>query len=262
MFKVEKVTDENRQRVIDFLSSDVLRHFFALYDIQHDAEHTAMFAAFENGDLKGYILVYTALEFPSVILECNDDTVEKLIEETPKDGFIMHAPIDLLPAIKRKFPNAKHYVEDYMLIKTNEASFFTSQNVRKLRRSDAANLAMLLSSRKERLKATPESCADLITRMQMYGVFTHSELVSCAGSFLQLPQVWLVGGVYTHPEHRNKGYATLATSAITEEALKASKAAVLFVRSDNYSAVHAYEKIGYKRIGKRLWVDVGTGIRP
>jgi predicted GNAT family acetyltransferase len=72
----------------------------------------------------------------------------------------------------------------------------------------------------------------------------------------------MIGGVYTHPEHRNKGYSTLATSAVTEEALENAEAAALFVRSDNYPAIRAYEKIGYKKIGEKLWVDVGTGLMP
>jgi predicted GNAT family acetyltransferase len=72
----------------------------------------------------------------------------------------------------------------------------------------------------------------------------------------------MIGGVYTHPDYRSRGYATLATSAVTEEALKNAEAAALFVRSDNYSAIKAYEKIGYRNIGEKLWIDVGTGMRP
>jgi predicted GNAT family acetyltransferase len=49
---------------------------------------------------------------------------------------------------------------------------------------------------------------------------------------------------------------------VTEEALKNAEAAALFVRSDNYPAIKAYEKIGYKKIGEKLWVDVGTGLKP
>jgi predicted GNAT family acetyltransferase len=72
----------------------------------------------------------------------------------------------------------------------------------------------------------------------------------------------MIGGVYTHPTHRNKGYATLAVSKVTEQALRNAEAAALFVRSDNYPAIRAYEKIGYKKIGEKLWVDMGTGLRP
>jgi len=63
-------------------------------------------------------------------------------------------------------------------------------------------------------------------------------MVSYAGSFIQLPQIWMIGGVYTAPNHRNKGYASLATSAVTKEALRKAGKASLFVRSDNFPAIN------------------------
>ena len=263
MVVVEKVVENNKQRVIDSLRLDIIKHVFALYDIQYEPEHTTMYAASENGNLKGYILIYRVLDFPSIVLECDNDTAEKLIEYTPKNHFIMHIPPNLLPSVKRKFPNAKQYVEDWMLVKQEQANFFKSEHVHRLgSEDDAARLAILLSNREDRPVGTIEKYMGLISKTLVYGVSIDSELVSYAGSFLQLPQVWMIGGVYTHPNHRNKGYATLATSAVTEEALKNAEAAALFVRSDNYSAIRVYEKIGYKKIGEKLWVDVETGLKP
>lgn len=263
MSEVEKVDEDNKQRLIDFLGSDVIRHVFAFYDTQHEPEHTTVYAAFEDEDLKGYILIYTALEFPSIVLECESDTAGKLIEYAPENHFIMHAPPDLLPIIKRRFPDAKHYVENWMLVRKGQASFFQSKFVRRLRsEDDASRLAMLLSTREDRPRRTVKKYIDWISKMPVYGVLINDELVSYAGSFLQLPQVWMIGGVYTNPNHRNKDYATLATSAVTEEALKNAETAALFVRSDNYPAIRVYEKIGYRTLGEKLWVDVGTGLKP
>lgn len=263
MFRIEKVKENNKQRVIDSLQLDVIRHVFAFYDIQHEPDYTTMYAAFEDGSLKGYILIYTPLEFPSVVLECESNIAEKLIDYTPANRFIMHVPPNLLPIVKRKIPHVKCYVEDWMLVKRDDATFFRSKLLRRLHtEDDASKLAMLLSSRKNRTTATVKKYVELISKQPIYGVFVNGELVGYAGSFIQLPQVWMIGGVYTHPKHRNKGYATLATSAVTEEALKNAEAAALFVRSDNYSAVKIYEKIGYKKIGEKLWIDAGTGMKP
>jgi predicted GNAT family acetyltransferase len=44
--------------------------------------------------------------------------------------------------------------------------------------------------------------------------------------------------------------------------LKNAEAAALFVRSDNYSAFRAFEKIGYKKVGEKMWVDVEIGRKP
>jgi len=262
MIVVEKVVENNKQRVIDSFKSDVIRHVFAFYDIQYEPEHTTVYAAFENSNLTGYVLIYTALDFPSVVLECEKGIAEKLLEYAPKNHFIVHVPPNLLPIIEDKFPKAKYYVEDWMLVKKGQANFFRSEHVHRLcSEDDASRLGILLSSRKDRPKRT-KKYMDWISKTPIYGVSIDSELVSYAGSFLQLPQVWMIGGVYTHPNHRNKGYATLATSTVTEEALKHAEAAALFVRSDNYSAIRVYEKIGYEKIGEKLWVDVGTGLKP
>jgi RimJ/RimL family protein N-acetyltransferase len=175
----------------------------------------------------------------------------------------MHVPPDLLRIVKERFLRAKCYAENWMLVKKDEAKFLRSTLARRLRiAGDAARLATLFSAHEDRPTGMMKKYLDWMSRMPIYGVLVNGELVSCAGSFLQLPQLWMIGGVYTHPNHRNKGYATLATSAVTEEALKNAEAAALFVRSDNYSAIKAYEKIGYKKVGEKMWVDVGTGRKP
>ena len=77
MFRIEKVDENNKQCVIDFLKLDVVKHVFAFYDIQFKPKHTTMHVAFENGQVKGYVLVYTALEFPSVVLEGEIDAAKE-----------------------------------------------------------------------------------------------------------------------------------------------------------------------------------------
>jgi ribosomal protein S18 acetylase RimI-like enzyme len=263
MLVIKKVDENNKQSIIESIKSDVIKHVFAFYDIQHEPEKTITYAAFENEKLKGYILIYTALDFPSVILECEEDTAETLIAYSPENHFIMHVQPNLLSIIQRKFPQAKHYDENWMLVKKGQANFFKSTLAIRLRtEDDASRLAVLLSTREEHPRGTVSRYMNMISNMPIYGIYVNGQLVSYAGSFIQLPQVWMIGGVYTHPDYRSKGYATLATSAVTEEALKNAEAAALFVRSDNYPAIKVYEKIGYKTIGEKLWVDVGTGLKP
>jgi len=263
MLRVKKIDESNKQGVINSLKLDVIRHVFAFYDIQYDPQHTIMYAVFDEQDLRGYILVYTALEFPSVVLEGEEGAAKKLIRFVPENRFIMHVPPNLLPAVKSKFPNAKDYVEDWMLVKKEHADFFKSKFVRRLcSEDDASRLAELLSSRDLRPRGSLQQYMNWISKTPTYGVFIDDELVSYAGSFIQLPQVWMIGGVYTHPKHRNKGYGTLATSAVTEHALKNAEVAALFVRSDNYPAIKIYGRIGYRKIGEKIWVDVGTGLAP
>jgi len=263
MLKIEMINKRNREHFIDRIRSDIIKHIFAFYDIQFDPDHTTIHAAFENDDLIGYLLLYTATDVPSVILECEPRVGEKLIQNAPESNFIVHTNPDLLNAVNGRFPDAKNYLENWMLVGKDAANLLTSKLVRRLStEEDAAAFAKLVLNRKDRSKRNLKKYLDWIAKMPMYGVFVKDELVSYAGSFIQLPQIWMIGGVYTAPDHRNKGYASLATSAITKEALRKAERAALFVRSDNLPAISAYEKIGYRKIGEKLWIDVGTGMKP
>ena len=228
MIEVRKINKKSRSQVIQSIRSDVIRHVFAFYDIQYDLEHTTMHAAFKDEKLEGYVLTYTATDVPSVVLECSKDIAPTLLEKAPDNNFIIHTPPHLLAVVKEKYPREKHYLESWMLIKKGEAHHSGTQCARKLEgKEDASSLAQLLSSRKDRPKRMLKKYTDWISRMPIYGVFLGEELVSYAGSFIQLPQVWMIGGVYTAPEHRSNGYATWATSAVTEQALKKARAAAL-----------------------------------
>jgi ribosomal protein S18 acetylase RimI-like enzyme len=263
MLKIEMIDKRNRELFIDRIRSNVTKHIFAFYDIQFDPDHTTIHAAFENDDLIGYLLLYTATDVPSVILECEPRVAEKLIQNAPENNFIMHTSPDLLNVVNRNFPNAKNYLENWMFIRKDAANPLTSKLVRRLStQEDALAFSKLVLNRKDRPKRNLKKYLDWIAKMPMYGTFVKNELVSYAGSFIQLPQIWMIGGVYTAPNHRNKGYASLATSAVTKEALGKAEKAALFVRSDNLPAISVYEKIGYRKIGEKLWIDVGTRMKP
>ena len=262
MLSIVKVDEGNRQNVVDTLRQDPIRHVFAFYDLQFKPEQTACHVAYENQRLAGYILIYRAFECPSVVLECPPHLGSELLAHLDEDRFIMHSPPDLLPAIETKYPHAEHYVEAWMLVKRNQSVVSPSENVRRLCPEDAQQLAVLLSTRRERKKVDVSKCVGWLDEQPMYGVFIDGELVSYAGSFIQTSQVWMIGGVYTHPDYRNRGYATQATLAITQQALRSAESAALFARADNAPAIKAYTKIGYRKIGEKIWTDQGTGLKP
>jgi ribosomal protein S18 acetylase RimI-like enzyme len=77
------------------------------------------------------------------------------------------------------------------------------------------------------------------------GIFDGEELVAMAGQrFQPLPYVE-ISAVCTHPDHLRKGYA----SALLTEQIRMIQAVghipFLHVRADNYSAISAYERVGF-----------------
>jgi hypothetical protein len=157
MLRIKKVDENSKQGIIDFLRLDVFRHVFAFYDIQFEPQYTSMYVAYENEGLKRYVLIYAALDFPSVVLEGEYRAAEGLLDYAPRNRFIMHVPPDLLPAVKRKFPSANCYVENWMLLEKDEAKFLRSKLVRRLQDADdAAKLAALLSAIERPLRSDEE----------------------------------------------------------------------------------------------------------
>ncbi|WP_322795721.1 GNAT family N-acetyltransferase [Tepidiforma sp.] len=80
------------------------------------------------------------------------------------------------------------------------------------------------------------------------GVVVGGRLVAIAGTHVVSRQegVAVVGNVFTHPEYRGRGYATAATSAVTERLLEYCDYVVLTVDPRNTPAVAAYTRLGYR----------------
>jgi RimJ/RimL family protein N-acetyltransferase len=82
------------------------------------------------------------------------------------------------------------------------------------------------------------------------GVVVDGRLVAVAGTHVVSTQehVAVVGNVFTHPAYRGHGYATAATSAVTESLLEYCDHVVLTVDPVNSPAVAAYTRLGYEKV--------------
>jgi RimJ/RimL family protein N-acetyltransferase len=82
-----------------------------------------------------------------------------------------------------------------------------------------------------------------------YGVRVRGQLVSAAGTHVINARegVGVVGNVMTAHDFRGHDFAKMVTSAVTAELLERLSDVALNVHTDNYSAVAAYERLGYER---------------
>jgi GNAT superfamily N-acetyltransferase len=99
-----------------------------------------------------------------------------------------------------------------------------------------------------------------------YGVEKRGRLIAAAGTHLVAPNygVAAVGNVFTDPDYRGQGCATLCTSAVTRVLLSQGMDVVLNVQEGNDDAIHIYEKLGYRpycRFIEALGVRKGLGNR-
>lgn len=83
-----------------------------------------------------------------------------------------------------------------------------------------------------------------------FGVWYGRQLITVAGTHVvsQVHRVAAVGNVFTHPAHRGRGLATIATAAVVQELLRrpGMETVVLNVAQANEPAVRCYERLGFR----------------
>jgi len=74
--------------------------------------------------------------------------------------------------------------------------------------------------------------------------------VAAAGTHLVSPTygVAAVGNIFTHPDHRGRGYGTATTSGVVTALLQDSiRDVILNVSQGNTTATRIYERLGFQR---------------
>jgi ribosomal protein S18 acetylase RimI-like enzyme len=84
---------------------------------------------------------------------------------------------------------------------------------------------------------------------RVYVIRQGDQLVFKAELSARCPMGAQISGVYTHPEHRNQGYARRGTGELAWRTLGDSPKICLFVRQDNAPARRAYDRIGFRHTG-------------
>jgi RimJ/RimL family protein N-acetyltransferase len=85
-----------------------------------------------------------------------------------------------------------------------------------------------------------------------HGAFEDERLVAVAGTHVvsALDGIAVAGNVFVHPAYRGRGLAARVTSAVTRHLLGTCRDVVLSVDPANIPAVRAYERVGYREVGR------------
>lgn len=96
----------------------------------------------------------------------------------------------------------------------------------------------------------------------IYGVEENGRLLAVARVTAQTPRAWIIGGVFTVPNARGRGYGYEVTRAAVTAAVLAGARPALFVREENVPARRIYERLGFVARERRAWVDATRPIGP
>ena len=92
---------------------------------------------------------------------------------------------------------------------------------------------------------------DKVHKKIIWGFFWENELVSVADLNAQAFDLGQVGGVYTAPQHRQKGYSTSVMKQLLLDAkeLHALRKLIIFTDEKNFPAIKLYNSLGATPIG-------------
>lgn len=228
-------------------------HAFAVYDRAEFPERISFRVLEKDGRPVAYLLVWTGAEGQRAVHWLgSEEAPERLAAEFPDPPFTGVVPDGVGTALQRRFPAAAIQGVELQVCRSAPEAM---GRARRLVAADGPALEAFASRSDEPLGRgfrgrKPEDG-------YVVGVFEDTQLVSVASAMVRLPEVWLIGGVVTQPEFRGRGYAASTTSWLARAALGVGALPSLYVRDANPVARSVYQRLGFRPVSHRSWVEVG-----
>jgi ribosomal protein S18 acetylase RimI-like enzyme len=208
-------------------------------------EQSRWFGAELDGQLASLVLLFLGLDPPALFLMGNSGGLQTILQEMsrPKEVYLTCRPAHL--SMTRRLCTWHETISMWRLVLQPARFQPVRSSCIRLTPADAHQLSSLY--------ALGGGMAFNVTQVQhglFYGIKVGGQLVAVAGTHLVSPTYRLaaVGNVYTHPEHRRKGYGLATTSAVVSALLQAGiEDIILNVSQQNAPAIRMYERLGFER---------------
>lgn len=237
------VRNQHLRNLEEFCSRDPARHAFCLWDLREERENTEFYVDW-RGEVRGYMLIFTGGYYPSVIVQGSEESMGVFADMLPISKGIVHMPYEYMHIFPK---GSAEYRIDVMVAQPK--FYFHDPEVTVIK--DVDKLVSLFQN--------PEY---LVKKAITYGVVKDNRAVSVASALAHLPEVWVLGAVLTKKEFRNMGLATRVVGHLVSEAYGRTERIVLWVRSDNYTAIRIYRKYGFEKKWEEGWINYGVDIVP
>jgi GNAT superfamily N-acetyltransferase len=244
VWKSRELTDKSD--ILAYLETDRLYAAYAIGDLdQVMFEETSWAGAEEAGRLRALALSFRGLEPPALFLMGDPDGLRVILE------YGLHPERAYLTC------RSTHLAAAGSVYRWEELTSMWRMAIRpadfRPAEGDSHRLAPAQSGQLAKLYAL--GGADAFSPAQMehgvfYGVAVERRLVAAAGTHLVSPTygVAAVGNVFTHPNHRCRGYATVTIGAVVAELVRLGiRDIVLNVSQSNGDAIRIYERLGFER---------------
>jgi len=243
MWQVKTLTD--KKQILAFLQRDRIYAAYAIGDLEPSLfAQCQWFGAEDAGKLRALALFFTGLNPPALFTMGDSDGVAAILASAlqPRRAYFT-SRAEHVPVVEASY--ALDEVEEMFRMAITPADFRPVPGpTNKLDLSHLDTLRQLY-----RLGGGDAFAPYQLRDGVYYGVEVSGRLVSVAGTHLVSPSFGVagVGNIFTHPNHRRRGYGTACTSHVVEELLAQGLDVVLNVNRENTEAIGIYEKLGFGR---------------
>jgi len=246
----------NKDEILSFLQQDRLYAAYAIGDLEPSLfAQCQWFGAEYDGEMRALTLFFTGLQPPALFTMGDADGVAAILDSAlqPERAYFT-CRAEHLPVVEAFYDLDE--VEEMFRMAIAPADF---------RRVPGPTVKLDLSHLDALHQLYRLGGGNAFAPYQLrdgvyYGVEVGGQLVSVAGTHLVSPTfgVAAVGNIFTHPNHRRRGYAAACTSHVVEELLAQGLDVVLNVNRENIEAIGVYKRLGFHKycpyievIGKR-----------
>lgn len=242
--------------------SDPVAHAYALWDLEHAPERIRIVSAVAGGTTVGYLLIWLGHPAaPVVHWVGSDPRLEPLVGRLPPRPLIAIVPEEFAASVRAaRGPATAYPVLVLRAARGASGGSVPERAVRRLRADDVGRLAEFVARQPpggvEEYRSLDPS------REEIWGAFAEERLVGVARAAVRRPELWVLGGVYVEEAARGAGWGRSLVATALAAADRAGADVALFVREDRTPARLLYESLGFRPVGRRVWLEAGSGIAP
>ena len=246
-------------------AANPVRHAYALWDRTFAADRVQFVTEWEGGVRRAYLLIWRGRpEVPVVHWVGHPDDPLPLMEALPPRPLIAVVPEALGARVARH--RAPATTSPVLLMAHHRPPPMAGGPTGPGRRLTEPDTPLLRAFARENPDPLTVSYATADLRTEaVFGVVEPRGIVAAARVQAATPGAWIIGGVYTAPTERGRGYGTAVARAAVAATVAAGARPGLFVREENRPAYRIYEGLGFTTLERCAWVDASgpaTGSAP
>jgi ribosomal protein S18 acetylase RimI-like enzyme len=229
-----------------FLETDRRWAAYALCDLDPEFHAlTEWYGAYEDDALRSLSLLFNGFDPPAIVTMGETRGVDAILNSALRAPTIyLNVRDEHMPAIRR------HYT-----LETHEPMWRMVLDAQAFR--PVGGEAVSLTSRRARELAQlyDRGGGNAFAASQMdsgtfYGVEQDGCIIAVAGTHVMSERysAAAVGNVFTHPEHRGRGFGAVVTSAVCVDLIRRGiQTIILNVAKENAAAIRVYERLGFRK---------------